>query len=110
MLRDFRRLVSEKFKEEHSTSYYAKQLHITPDHLNRTIKGKIGKTAKEFINQGSLLRLSDSCVLLTYPIKRSDIHWDSMSRPTSAHSFKNALGFLLQPSKSVNARLDIGFS
>ena len=45
----FKRLVNEAYKIEHSMSYYADQLFITPDHLNRTIKSAIGKTAKEYI-------------------------------------------------------------
>lgn len=45
----FKTQVNESYKKEHSTSYYADQLHITPDHLNRIIKSTIGKTAKEYI-------------------------------------------------------------
>ena len=33
----------------HSTSEYANELHITSDHLNRTVKLLIGKGAKEYI-------------------------------------------------------------
>ena len=46
---EFKKRVNESYKTEHSISYYADQLHITPDHLNRTIKSTIGKTAKEYI-------------------------------------------------------------
>ena len=49
ILKDFRRLVNENYREMHSTSAYADRLHITPDHLNRVIKTQIGKTAKEYI-------------------------------------------------------------
>lgn len=49
LIRNFKNLVDDNYKKEHSTTYYAKQLHITPDHLNRTVKTKIGKTAKEYI-------------------------------------------------------------
>lgn len=45
----FKSMVNASYKSEHSTSYYADQLHITPDHLNRLIKNAIGKTAKEYI-------------------------------------------------------------
>lgn len=45
----FKSLVNESYKSEHSISYYADQLHITPDHLNRIIKSTIGKTSKEYI-------------------------------------------------------------
>ncbi|MDW5290102.1 helix-turn-helix transcriptional regulator [Formosa sp. PL04] len=49
LIRNFKSLVDDNYKKEHSTSYYATRLHISPDHLNRTVKTKIGKTAKEYI-------------------------------------------------------------
>ena len=49
LIRTFKKEVENNYREEHSTKYYANELHITPDHLNRTIKNKIGKTAKEYI-------------------------------------------------------------
>lgn len=49
LIRSFRKAVNEHYKKEHSTTYYAQMLHITPDHLNRTFRFKTGKTAKEFI-------------------------------------------------------------
>jgi len=49
LIRAFRSAVDENYKKEHSTTFYADGLHITPDHLNRTVKAKIGKTAKEYI-------------------------------------------------------------
>ena len=49
LIRTFRNDVDNNYKKEHSTTFYAKRLHITPDHLNRVIKSKIGKTAKEYI-------------------------------------------------------------
>ena len=49
LVRTFKTDVDTHYKQEHSTKFYANELHITPDHLNRTIKAKIGKTAKEYI-------------------------------------------------------------
>ena len=49
LIRAFKKGVEDNYKKEHSTTYYANELYITPDHLNRTIKAKIGKTAKEYI-------------------------------------------------------------
>lgn len=49
IIREFKNMVNNDYKKEHSTSYYAALLHITPDHLNRIIKNNIGKTAKEYI-------------------------------------------------------------
>ena len=49
LIRVFKKEVENNYKKEHSTTFYANQLHITPDHLNRTVKSKIGKTAKDYI-------------------------------------------------------------
>jgi len=49
LVRTFKNEVDKHYKKEHSTIFYAGRLNITPDHLNRTIKSKIGKTAKEYI-------------------------------------------------------------
>ncbi len=49
IIKSFKNAVNTYYKKEHSTSFYADELHITPDHLNRTIKSTIGKTAKEYI-------------------------------------------------------------
>ena len=49
LLRTFKNTVDHHYKEEHSTGFYAAKLHITPDHLNRIIKARIGTTAKEYI-------------------------------------------------------------
>ena len=42
-------LVEANYQNWHASSQYAEALHITPDHLNRTVKSLIGKTAKEYI-------------------------------------------------------------
>ncbi len=49
LIRSFRKAVEQDYKKEHSTTYYANSLYISPDHLNRTFKAKTGKTAKEYI-------------------------------------------------------------
>jgi len=49
LIRAFKKSLDNNYKKEHSTTFYANQLNITPDHLNRTVKSKIGKTAKEYI-------------------------------------------------------------
>jgi len=49
LIRKFKESVDINYRVEHSTSYYANELNITADHLNRTVKIKIGKTAKEYI-------------------------------------------------------------
>lgn len=49
IISEFKKEVNIAYLTEHSTSYYANKLYITPDHLNRVVKNAIGKTAKEYI-------------------------------------------------------------
>ena len=49
ILKQFEALVEANYQNWHASSQYAEALHITPDHLNRTVKSLIGKTAKEYI-------------------------------------------------------------
>ena len=49
IIKQFKVLVESNFATWHSSSQYATALNITADHLNRTIKSFIGKTAKEYI-------------------------------------------------------------
>ena len=49
LIRTFKKEVENNYKKEHSTTFYANKLFITPDHLNRTFKSKTGKTTKEYI-------------------------------------------------------------
>ncbi len=47
ILKNFKRLVEEKYDHWHSVKEYAAHLNVTADHLNRVIKSLTGKTAKE---------------------------------------------------------------
>ena len=49
ILKAYKNLVENHFSEWHKVHQYAEELHVTPDHLNRTIKLLIGKTAKEYL-------------------------------------------------------------
>lgn len=49
LIRRFKESVDTNSRKEHSTTYYANELHINTDHLNRNVKNKIGKTVKEYI-------------------------------------------------------------
>lgn len=49
LLRNFKGLVENNFATWHQATQYAEALHISSDHLNRTVKALIGKNAKEYI-------------------------------------------------------------
>ena len=48
-IRIFKELVNTHYKTEHPASFYAGELNLSPDHLNRIIKTAIGKTVKDYI-------------------------------------------------------------
>ena len=62
IIRQFKSAVDDHYKKEHSTSFYANYLNITPDHLNRSVKDRLGKTAKEYIQS----RISTEAKRLLY--------------------------------------------
>ena len=49
ILKNFKEAVEQNYHHWHASTKYAAYLNITPDHLNKTIKSLIGKTAKEYI-------------------------------------------------------------
>jgi AraC-like DNA-binding protein len=46
----FKILVDEHFKEKVQVAEYAEMLHVTPGHLNDTVKSTIGRSAKQIID------------------------------------------------------------
>lgn len=55
ILRDFKSLVNDRYREWHQVSDYASHIHITPKHLSQTVKQWTGKTAKALIQDRLLL-------------------------------------------------------
>lgn len=51
----FTRLVMEHYNKQHAPSFYAAQLGVTPQHLNRTVHRFRGKTATEAIAEAVIL-------------------------------------------------------
>ena len=49
LIRAFKKAVEKDYKKDHSNTYYANGLYITPDYLNRTVKARTGTTAKDYI-------------------------------------------------------------
>ena len=46
----FKILVDEHFRDKVQVSEYAEMLHVTPGHLNDTVKSTIGRSAKQVID------------------------------------------------------------
>ncbi|WP_238160910.1 helix-turn-helix domain-containing protein [Flavobacterium cupreum] len=51
----FRELIYEGIKTNHQVNYYADQLNITPNHLNKSVKSTTGKSANKWIEETILL-------------------------------------------------------
>jgi len=49
LLRDFKQLLDQHYKDWHKVTEYASALHITADYLNASVKSLSGKSAKEHI-------------------------------------------------------------
>ncbi len=70
----FRQLVDQHFRQEHSVAFYAGQLCITPGHLNDLVRKEPGTTAKQFI----INRLTTEAkrLLLYSELPVSEIAWE----------------------------------
>ena len=55
LLRNFKSLLETQHSEWHKVNTYAQALHITPDHLNTSVKSLTGSTAKEHIQNRLLV-------------------------------------------------------
>ncbi|MBS2210065.1 helix-turn-helix domain-containing protein [Carboxylicivirga mesophila] len=49
LIRDFKKLVESNYQQSHKVQDYAEQLAVSADYLNRYVKSKTGKSAKEYI-------------------------------------------------------------
>ncbi len=55
LIRDFKKLIEINYSKEHKVQYFAEQLAVSSDYLNRYIKSKTGKSAKEYIQDKLLI-------------------------------------------------------
>lgn len=60
----FRKLITSQIQNLHSVKEYADLLHVSPNHLNKSIKNTTGKTASEIINESLLM---EAKALLSQP-------------------------------------------
>lgn len=55
LLSRFKLLVNQHFSQKVQVAQYADMLHVTPGHLNDTVKAAVGKTAKQIIDEKRVL-------------------------------------------------------
>ena len=71
LLRRFKQLVEQRYSQWHDAASFAKELGITADHLNRTLKTLIGKTVKDYIQ--SRLIVESKRLLAFSPLTNKEI-------------------------------------
>jgi AraC-like DNA-binding protein len=55
MVRQFNELSDTHFRDKTQVAHYADMMHVTPGHLNDTIKSVVGKTAKQVIDEKRMM-------------------------------------------------------
>lgn len=55
LVNGFRELLFKHIRTTHTAAAYADMLHVSPNHLNKTIKGATGKTVSKWIDEALLL-------------------------------------------------------
>ncbi len=107
IFKEYKNLVEKHFSDWHKVRQYAEALHVTPDHLNRTIKSLIGKTAKEYLQSRIIVAAKR---LLSFSGKTNkEIGYDlGFNEPANfSNFFKKCTGF--SPSKFKERNKNIGF-
>lgn len=86
LFRRFLRLVSEHFLSVQKVATYAEMLHVSADHLNRTIKAHSDKTAHELINE--MLVIEAKAYLLHSKLTISEVAYQlNFSDPSHFNKF-----------------------
>ena len=72
-------LVSDHFREEHGTEFYADRLCITPNYLNKIVRQSLGKSAKTYILDQILAEACRQLKYTTLPVAdiAVQLHFDT---------------------------------
>jgi AraC family transcriptional regulator, transcriptional activator of pobA len=57
MVKKFKQLIEEQYKENFSVKEYAEFLSVTPNHLNETVKNVMGRTASDLIDEKMIIEI-----------------------------------------------------
>lgn len=97
LLRNFKELLNQHFKQWHKVGEYSKALHITSDYLNASVKSLTGKSAKEHIQ--SRILIAAKRLLLFSELSTKEIAYElGFSEPANfSQFFKRCTG--VSPSK-----------
>ncbi len=81
LVRRFMQLVESSYSTEREVAWYASQLCITPEYLNRVVRNQTHRTAKELIAPFLLMHVKHRLLTLEEPINQisSEFHFSSPS-------------------------------
>ena len=91
ILRDFKELINEHFKEEHQVSAYAKMMNISRKHLHQTIHQITGKGPKEHIKSRVLLEAKRLLIYSDISVKEIAYQLGFKEPEHLSHFFKKYL-------------------
>jgi AraC-like DNA-binding protein len=102
LLRQFKNHVEDYFSKIHKVNEYAARLHISPNHLNETVKKYLGKTAKEYIQDRIILEAKR--LILFSGMSSKEIAYDLGFEDPSHFSkfFKNCEGISIAEFKEAH--------
>jgi AraC family transcriptional activator of pobA len=107
LLRDFKNLLNQHYKQWHKVADYATALHITADYLNASVKSLSGKSAKEHIQSRIVIAAKRLLIFSNLPAK-SIAYELGFSEPANFSQFyKKCTG--LSPSQ-FRKQQELGFS
>lgn len=92
LLRNFKRILDERFREWHKVSEYAAALHITSDYLNASVKSLTGKSAKEHIQSRITVAAKRMLKFSTVPTKEIAYELGFSAPANFSQFFKKCVG------------------
>lgn len=85
-------LVSEKFKQEHSVSFYANELNICTGHLNDLSKSILGASTKKYISERIITEAKKLLILSDLPVSEIALKLGFIDTSYFIRRFKSETG------------------
>ena len=104
ILRSFKTSVEQHFAREHQVNFYAALLAVTPDHLNKTVKSLIGKTAKEYIQSRITTEAKRLLMHSSLSAKEVAYHLGFQDPAHFSRFFKNCTGVSVRSFKAASTQ------
>lgn len=102
----FKDQVDQHFEREHLVAWYAEQLHVTPDHLNRTVKAATGKSAKQFVQARVALAARRLLLFTDFSAKEIGYELGFADPAHFSHFFKRLTGESPAGFRAANRRAE----